>query len=202
MKKIILLSIFIVGILNSQGANAQSFFNWLKKDKIKETVQNIAGEVASDYVNFSIVGDWTYDGAAIKLESGNAVKDIASSAIASSIEDKITNQLEKLGIKAGMMHFKFNEDQTMLISLGSRKINGTYTYDKETKVLAMKIARTIPIKSTVQVTNSKFSLLFNANGLVAIAKTVSGKLKISSLESACKLLDEYKEMRMGFGFKK
>lgn len=202
MKKIILAVALLIGVFSSNNINAQGFFSRFKNGGLKETIQSVAGDVASDYINFSIVGDWTYNGAAIKFESSDKLKDIAASAASETIEDKITEQLEKIGIKAGMMHFKFNEDHTMAITLGTRNIKGTYNYDKETKVLEMKIARAIPVKSTVLVTNSEFSLLFKANGLITLVKSISGKLKIESLESACKLLDNYEEMRLGFEFKK
>ena len=179
-------------------AEAQSFSDWFNK----ETLGKVAEEVASKFVDFDLEGNWDFTGSAIRLKSSESrFGNLGGGAASTTLESQLNEQLQKYGIKPGSVSFMFNADGTMLITMKERKINGSYTYDKETEELTMKISDRLPIKAKVEVRNSTFSILFKADALLSIIKRVSSAVDMKSIEAVCLLLKEFDGMEVGFNFK-
>ena len=196
-KNILSLSILFISLFSIQSVSAQDWKDWFNQERIKDVVSNVAAE----FIDFSIIGTWNYTGSAIKLESSsNKLADIGSVAASSTIEGKLNEQLQKVGIQPGTMNFQFKEDSTMIISIGSKTYDGTFSYNADAKELKMKIANKIPITTNVEVRNSDFSVLFEADALLSIIKRVSGSIDIKYLETVCKLLENFDGMKVGFNF--
>ena len=62
-------------------------------------------------------------------------------AAATMAENKLDEQLSKVGIKAGQMNFTFNADSTFSAKLGTRDLKGTYSYDASSQQVKMKFAK-------------------------------------------------------------
>lgn len=199
MKKTYLL-IAIMCLMASLNSNAQNWKNLFNNDNL----MNVVESVASEYIDFNIVGTWNYTGSAIKLESSESnLSEIGGSVVATSIEEKINNNLTKLGIEPGSMTFIFNQDLTMSIVSSRKTFEGTYSYDKEAKKLEMKIGRFgRTTTADVEVKMSDFDILFKSDALLSIVKAITGKINLKSMDNVGKLMDNYDGMKMGFSFEK
>ncbi len=199
-KKVILVSFLLP--LFTQPLSAQSFGDFFKSDNLKETLKDVVEDVASEHIDFSIVGTWTYQGAAVSLESSNALAGIGSQLATNTIDNKINEQLARVGIKPGMMKMQFEDDNTFVVNTSKRDIKGTYTYDKETKELTMRFADRLPITSHVLVQPSNIQFQFSADGLLSLVKKVSGMVNMKSFDSIASLLGQYEGMTVGMKFDK
>lgn len=190
-------AIALCSLMPTQEASAQSFLDKLNTENVKDVVEDLASKV----IDFSIEGKWAYTGSAIKLDSDKTLSDLAAVAASSTIEKKFNEQLEKTGIKAGSLHFHFLEDKTMSILIKDKTYKGTYTYNKETGELKMKIAKAIPLTTQVEVRRTEFAILFKADAVLTLVKSLSGKTSNEYIETACDLIKNYDGMRIGFNFK-
>ena len=125
MKKYV-LSLAIVSALLFVTTNiqAQSWADLFKKENIEKVVNAVTGNNAID-----MTGTWTYSGSAIEFESDNLLQKAGGAAAASLAENKLNEQLAKVGIKDGQVSFTFNADSTFTSTVGKRTMNGTYSYD-------------------------------------------------------------------------
>ena len=129
MKKYV-LSLAIVSALLFVTTNiqAQSWADLFKKENIEKVVNAVTGNNAID-----MTGTWTYSGSAIEFESDNLLQKAGGAAAASLAENKLNEQLAKVGIKDGQVSFTFNADSTFTSKVGKRTMNGTYSYNAATK---------------------------------------------------------------------
>ena len=79
-----------------------------------------------------MTGTWTYSGSAVEFESDNLLMKAGGAAAATMAENKLNEQLSKVGIKEGQMSFTFNADSTFTSTVGKKKLNGTYSYNTST----------------------------------------------------------------------
>lgn len=109
MKKNILfiawVALFSLFASNSQ---AQSLKDLLNKDNISKVVNAITGTPET----IDMTGTWTYSGSAVEFESDNLLMKAGGAAAATMAENKLNEQLSKVGIKEGQMSFTFNADST------------------------------------------------------------------------------------------
>ncbi|MGL5893857.1 MAG: lipocalin-like domain-containing protein, partial [Bacteroidales bacterium] len=119
------LAMMLVSSLFAQTISAQKFLESLGKGSLKDKVQSVVESVAGDYVKFNITGEWIYKGATVDLKSSNKLADIGSSVLGSSLDDKINEQLNRIGIKPDIMRITFNSDSTFVVKLESREFKGS-----------------------------------------------------------------------------
>ena len=102
MKKYV-LSLAIVSALLFVTTNiqAQSWADLFKKENIEKVVNAVTGNNAID-----MTGTWTYSGSAIEFESDNLLQKAGGAAAASLAENKLNEQLAKVGIKDGQHFYK------------------------------------------------------------------------------------------------
>lgn len=100
MKKNILfiawVALFSLFASNSQ---AQSLKDLLNKDNISKVVNAITGTPET----IDMTGTWTYSGSAVEFESDNLLMKAGGAAAATMAENKLNEQLSKVGIKEGQM---------------------------------------------------------------------------------------------------
>ena len=120
MKKNILfiawVALFSLFASNSQ---AQSLKDLLNKDNISKVVNAITGTPET----IDMTGTWTYSGSAVEFESDNLLMKAGGAAAATMAENKLNEQLSKVGIKEGQMSFTFNADSTFTSTVGKKKLN-------------------------------------------------------------------------------
>ncbi|MGL5691631.1 MAG: lipocalin-like domain-containing protein, partial [Bacteroidales bacterium] len=105
--------------------HAQGFLQGLNKDKLKESLQNVVENVASEHIRFNITGEWIYKGTTVNLKSSNQLANIGSQVLGNTLDTKINEQLSKIGVKPDMMRMTFNSDSTFQATTDQREIKGT-----------------------------------------------------------------------------
>ena len=126
---------------------------------------------------------------------------------AKQVEEKMSGVLEKLGFKEGAT-YTFNEDSTYTSVIGGKTVNGTYSYNADTKELTMKTRLGLKVNATVSkgLTGNTMSLLFKADKLMSLAQTITGavasKSSNSAVSTANSLLSQYDGLQLGVELKK
>ncbi len=74
-----------------------------------------------------MTGTWSYKGSAVEFESENLLMKAGGAAAATMAENKLNEQLSKIGIKDGQMSFTFQCRQYLYKHCGKKKLSGTYS---------------------------------------------------------------------------
>ncbi len=193
--KISLLTLLALGTLNH--AKAQNLWDILNKENIQDAIEN----VAADFIDFSIVGAWSYQGSAVQLSSDSMLAEVGSTLTASTLESKIDGYLKQVGIEPGAVSFTFNADSTMVVKTARREVSGTYAYDQERTELTMTLSK-VPITAKVEVLASSFSILFNVDKLLQFVQSISDKSSNAQIAAVSATLSAYDGMLVGFSFAK
>ena len=170
-------------------------------NKVEETVSKVNESV-------SIVGTWKYAAPDCKFESDDLLSKAGGEVAAKKVEEQMSNYLSKLGFNENTVYV-FNADSTYTSTVAGRTVNGTYSYNKETKEITLKTK--IGLKLTAQVSTSllnggSMSLLFKADKLMSLAQTVTGavarKSSNATVSTLNTVLSQYDGLMLGFEMKK
>lgn len=168
MKKGMLLKTICTGLficsLSTQ-ANAQ---DW--KSILTGVVKNVAGDKTT--TSSSIIGTWKYIGPECQFESESLLSKAGGEVAAKKVEEQMQTVYNKIGL-AGCQYI-FNEDGTYSYTLKNRTVKGTYTFDDATKTITMKGKLGIKTVAYVTVAGKSMSLVFNADKLMSVLKTLTG----------------------------
>lgn len=198
MKKcVLLLAVVSALLLVTTNTQAQSWGDLFKKENIEKVVNAVTGNTAID-----MTGTWNYAGSAIEFESDNLLQKAGGAAAASLAEDKLNEQLAKLGIKDGQLSFTFNADSTFTSTVGKRTMSGTYSYNTTDKTVQLKYFKLLNLNTKVNCTSSSMELLFNSDKLLKLITFISGKSNNTTLKAISSLADSYDGMMLGFELKK
>ncbi len=197
MKKLVIAQLFVAALLASTNCHAQSDLLNSLKEKVSSAVSSITGTSS-----ISLEGTWNYTGSAVQLESDNVVASLGGSVATSSIESKLDEQLEKVGITEGQMSYTFSSDSTFTAKTGSKSSSGTYSYNASSKTLTLKFSKIISLKATLNYSSSSIDLLFDADKLLKLITLLSSKSSNSTLSTISSLSENYDGMLMGFALKK
>ena len=170
-------------------------------NKVEETVSKVNESV-------SIVGTWKYTAPDCKFQSDDLLSKAGGEVAAKKVEDQMSNYLSKLGFNENTVYV-FNADSTYTSTVAGRTVNGTYSYNKDTKEVTLKTK--IGLKMTAQVSTSllnggSMSLLFKADKLMSLAQTVTGavagKSSNATITTLNTVLSQYDGLLLGFEMKK
>lgn len=148
----------------------------------------------------SLYGTWTYQSVDVAFESESLLAKAGGAVAASTVEQKIDEQLQKYGIKPGAVQFTFNKDHTFTAILNGKSVNGTYAYDPKTRSLQLTAAFGLFNQTcTVGTTTKGISLLFPADKLLSLATTAGTLLgnANTTVAALAQLLQNYKGMQIG-----
>ncbi|MBQ0024886.1 MAG: DUF4923 family protein [Bacteroidales bacterium] len=208
MKKIALLA--VAAILVSFQCDAQNNLSNLFKKAASAVTKNtdsssssilntITSLIANNKVDeFQIAGNWNYSGAAISFKSENALSNIAGTVAEGTIEKKIDTYLNKLGIKPNAFKMNFASDGTVQMTVGSKRWNGTWTYEKTGAQVTLKFAKLITIRAYVAISGGELKLLFEANGLLKLVKSIASVSSNTTISALSSVLNSYNELYAGF----
>lgn len=170
-------------------------------NKVEETVSKVNESV-------SIVGTWKYTAPDCKFQSDDLLSKAGGEVAAKKVEEQMSNYLSKLGFNENTVYV-FNADSTYASTVAGRTVNGTYSYNKDTKEVTLKTK--IGLKMTAQVYTSllnggSMSLLFKADKLMSLAQTVTGavagKSSNATITTLNTVLSQYDGLLLGFEMKK
>lgn len=194
------LSIALIAVLSLVASNsqAQSFKDLFNKDNVSKVVGALTGNAQK----IDMTGTWTYAGSAIEFESDNLLMKAGGTAAATMAENKLNEQLNKVGIRDGQMSFTFNADSTFTSTVGKKKLSGTYSYNPSTKEVDLKYLRLLNLRAKVNCTSGSMDLLFNSDKLLKLMAVIGSKSSNSALKTVSSLAESYDGMMLGFGLKK
>lgn len=144
----------------------------------------------------AIVGTWTYAQPQVSFESNNALGQIGGELMANSLEKQLSTQLEKIGLKAGVSKFTFDNNGNVAMTIGGKTTNGTYQLNGNqlTMTGSLGVAK---LTSTVTINANQLYMLFDASTLFTSLTKLGSN--ISTLSS---LLKNFNGMKLGWSMTK
>ena len=188
--------LFMAAVMTAAGnAGAQDL-----KSVLSGVVKNVVGDKTT--TASSIIGTWTYAGPECQFESDNLLAKAGGEVAAKEVEEKIQKVYEKVGMDG--CQYTFNEDGSYSCTVKGKTSSGTYTFDSDAKTVTMKSKLGIKTVAYVTVTGDSMSLVFKANKLMSVLKTItSAASSVNSTASAINsVADSYDGLRLGFELKK
>ena len=170
------------------------------KSVLSDVVKNVVGDKTT--TASSIIGTWTYAGPECQFESDNLLAKAGGEVAAKEVEEKIQKVYEKVGMDG--CQYTFNEDGSYSCTIKGKTSSGTYTFDSDAKTVTMKSKLGIKTVAYVTVTGDSMSLVFKADKLMSVLKTItSAAASVNSTASTISsIADSYDGLRLGFELKK
>ena len=197
MKRLVFWQLFVAALLLTSNSHAQSIKDLFNKENIEKAVNAVTGKSTAD-----MTGTWSYTGSAIEFESDNLLQKAGGAVAANAAENKLNEQMARVGIKEGQMSFTFNADSTFTAKVGAKSIKGTYSYDASTQNASLKFMKLIPLNAKINCTSANMDLLFNSDKLLKLITLISSKSNNSTLKTIGSLANSYDGMMLGFALKK
>ena len=196
-KKTLLKSIWILLVMCGVSANAGA-------QDLKSILSGVAKAVAGNKATTasSIIGTWTYSGPECQFESENLLAKAGGEMAAKEVEEKMIAVYNKVGMNN--IRYTFNEDGTYSYQMKKRTVTGSYVFDDAAKTITMTGKLGLKTVAYVTVTGNDMSMVFKADKLMSILKTITGAAsKVNSTAATINSVAEaYDGLMLGFELKK
>lgn len=196
-KKTLLKSIWILLVMCGVSANAGA-------QDLKSILSGVAKAVVGNKATTasSIIGTWTYSGPECQFESENLLAKAGGEMAAKEVEEKMIAVYNKVGMNN--IRYTFNEDGTYSYQMKKRTVTGSYVFDDAAKTITMTGKLGLKTVAYVTVTGNDMSMVFKADKLMSILKTITGAAsKVNSTAATINCVAEaYDGLMLGFELKK
>ena len=196
-KKTLLKSIWILLVMCGVSANAGA-------QDLKSILSGVAKAVVGNKATTasSIIGTWTYSGPECQFESENLLAKAGGEMAAKEVEEKMIAVYNKVGLNT--VRYTFNEDGTYSYQMKKRTVTGSYVFDDAAKTITMTGKLGLKTVAYVTVTGNDMSMVFKADKLMSILKTITGAAsKVNSTAATINSVAEaYDGLMLGFELKK
>lgn len=196
-KKTLLKSIWILLVMCGVSANAGA-------QDLKSILSGVAKAVVGNKATTasSIIGTWTYSGPECQFESENLLAKAGGEMAAKEVEEKMIAVYNKVGMNN--IRYTFNEDGTYSYQMKKRTVTGSYVFDDAAKTITMTGKLGLKTVAYVTVTGNDMSMVFKADKLMSILKTITGAAsKVNSNAATINSVAEaYDGLMLGFELKK
>lgn len=196
-KKTLLKSIWILLVMCGGSANAGA-------QDLKSILSGVAKAVVGNKATTasSIIGTWTYSGPECQFESENLLAKAGGEMAAKEVEEKMIAVYNKVGMNN--IRYTFNEDGTYSYQMKKRTVTGSYVFDDAAKTITMTGKLGLKTVAYVTVTGNDMSMVFKADKLMSILKTITGAAsKVNSTAATINSVAEaYDGLMLGFELKK
>lgn len=196
-KKTLLKSIWILLVMCGVSANAGA-------QDLKSILSGVAKAVVGNKATTasSIIGTWTYSGPECQFESENLLAKADGEMAAKEVEEKMIAVYNKVGMNN--IRYTFNEDGTYSYQMKKRTVTGSYVFDDAAKTITMTGKLGLKTVAYVTVTGNDMSMVFKADKLMSILKTITGAAsKVNSTAATINSVAEaYDGLMLGFELKK
>ena len=196
-KKTLLKSIWILLVMCGVSANAGA-------QDLKSILSGVAKAVVGNKATTasSIIGTWTYSGPECQFESENLLAKAGGEMAAKEVEEKMIAVYNKVGMNN--IRYTFNEDGTYSYQTKKRTVTGSYVFDDAAKTITMTGKLGLKTVAYVTVTGNDMSMVFKADKLMSILKTITGAAsKVNSTAATINSVAEaYDGLMLGFELKK
>lgn len=171
---------------------------------LKSILTGVAKAVVGDKAttSSSIIGTWKYVGPQCQFESENLLAKAGGEVAAKEVEEKMQTVYDRIGMSG--CEYTFNEDGTYSYTLKKRTMSGTYTFNDKEKTITMKGKLGVKTVAHVTVTGNDMSLVFNADKLMSVLKTIIGTVsKVNSTAATINsVAGSYDGLMLGSDLKK
>ena len=196
-KKTLLKSIWILLVMCGVSANAGA-------QDLKSILSGVAKAVVGNKATTasSTIGTWTYSGPECQFESENLLAKAGGEMAAKEVEEKMIAVYNKVGMNN--IRYTFNEDGTYSYQMKKRTVTGSYVFDDAAKTITMTGKLGLKTVAYVTVTGNDMSMVFKADKLMSILKTITGAAsKVNSTAATINSVAEaYDGLMLGFELKK
>ena len=196
-KKTLLKSIWILLVMCGVSANAGA-------QDLKSILSGVAKAVVGNKATTasSIIGTWTYSGPECQFESENLLAKAGGEMAAKEVEEKMIAVYNKVGMNN--IRYTVNEDGTYSEQMKKRTVTGIYVFDDAAKTITMTGKLGLKTVAYVTVTGNDMSMVFKADKLMSILKTITGAAsKVNSTAATINSVAEaYDGLMLGFELKK
>ena len=196
-KKTLLKSIWLLLVMCGVSANAGA-------QDLKSILSGVAKAVVGNKATTasSIIGTWTYSGPECQFESENLLAKAGGEMAAKEVEEKMIAVYNKVGMNN--IRYTFNEDGTYSYQMKKRTVTGSYVFDDAAKTITMTGKLGLKTVAYVTVTGNDMSMVFKADKLMSILKTITGAAsKVNSTAATINSVAEaYDGLMLGFELKK
>lgn len=196
-KKTLLKSIWILLVMCGMSANAGA-------QDLKSILSGVAKAVVGNKATTasSVIGTWTYSGPECQFESENLLAKAGGEMAAKEVEEKMIAVYNKVGMNN--IRYTFNEDGTYSYQMKKRTVTGSYVFDDAAKTITMTGKLGLMTVAYVTVTGNDMSMVFKADKLMSILKTITGAAsKVNSTAATINSVAEaYDGLMLGFELKK
>lgn len=148
-----------------------------------------------------LVGTWKYTEPAVVFESSNALKNIGGKVASATIENKLQEQFNKVGIKKGAMKMTFDKDGNFTQTIGRKTMSGTYTISGK-QVKLTYTGGISQLVGTTQLSGGKLLIVMEASKLLKYAGTLGKLTGNSTISTLSSLLGSYDGMEVGLTLEK
>lgn len=205
MKRI--LTIVALAAAISVQANAQ---NLSLGSTITDLLSSLTGGSVVYSAPISLNGTYSYAGSAVSISqtNGSVVNNLAGSAVATTIEGKVDNNLAKIGIQPGSMTVTFDRDtETFIWTVAGIPLPGTFKVGNNEETVTLTFGKNMQfftLTGNLESTASGAKILFPAQRTAAFLKKVATKIGQSegSLGTITKLADGFDSYKIGFKLSK
>ncbi len=205
MKRI--LTIVALAAAISVQANAQ---NLSLGSTITDLLSSLTGGSVVYSAPISLNGTYSYAGSAISISqtNGSVVNNLAGSAVATTIEGKVDDNLAKIGIQPGSMTVTFDRDtETFIWTVAGIPLPGTFKVGNNEETVTLTFGKNMQfftLTGNLESTASGAKILFPAQRTAAFLKKVATKIGQSegSLGTITKLADGFDSYKIGFKLSK
>ena len=179
-KKTLLKSIWILLVMCGVSANAGA-------QDLKSILSGVAKAVVGPECQF---------------ESENLLAKAGGEMAAKEVEEKMIAVYNKVGMNN--IRYTFNEDGTYSYQMKKRTVTGSYVFDDAAKTITMTGKLGLKTVAYVTVTGNDMSMVFKADKLMSILKTITGAAsKVNSTAATINSVAEaYDGLMLGFELKK
>lgn len=201
MKRILLSALLLAGA-GLATASAQDWGSLLKKVATEAADKLTDGKLTEA----AVVGTWNYAAPAVRFESDDLVSGLGGKAMESTVATRLEKGYALAGIRQGAARFTFTGEKSFTAELGKAKnLSGTYEFDPATHEIRLTFDKKSKFKlgtltGHAYISGGELQLVFPVTKLVDTVTAIGSK--VSSLQSAVKLLEKYKEVYLGFAFEK
>lgn len=148
----------------------------------------------------NLAGTWTYAEPAVKLQSDNLLAQAGGTLLEGTVEEKLKEQLEKVGLTAGSVSLTLNTDSSYTLKLGKVPQMGKYSLNGDKMKLQSLL---LTIDATATLNGDNLQLAVDADKILkvigALGNLGSNSTAISALNS---LVNSYDGLQVGMKFTK
>lgn len=138
----------------------------------------------------------------VKFEGNDLLSQLGGTVLQDNIKQQLDKGYQMAGIKPGAGTVTFAKDGKFTTLMGKYELSGTYEFDASTHVATLNFAKDKldlgSVPGHAYIDGSNLLLVFPVTKLIDMVKAMGSK--ISSMETIVALLENYKNVYIGFEF--